>query len=742
MKEKQQFTGQATVERLSRRSTLIFILLALVAVFTYFLLASATNDERANAAEINLAGKRRMLSQRIGLLSSQFLHEQKAQDLAELGQALTQMAAFHDALMHGDVKRGIRAPRTEKLRASYAGTDGVDESMKRYLALGETLLQTANEGGDFRATASQLVTMSQGEFLDALDRLVDQYQVESEASTDTIRLLQWCALLSALGLLAFSALGILKPLIAQVRRSLDEQETSEKALREAEMRQQHFQRRLVDAIEALDDAFALFDEDDRLALYNLRFTEAFPLRGEIIAIGMSFSEFIHAIAEQQFYAIPSERMADWVTERMAVHQRAEGSTEIPLSAGRWLRATERRTREGGTVVIWSDVSHLKQALIAADQASRAKSEFLARMTHELRTPLNAILGFAQVLNQGQGAALNARQAECVTHILQGGRHLLVLINEVLDLSAIEAGGLTIEMEALALAPLLKECQALVSPQAVDRQIALCTGDAGQCTVRGDRKRLKQVLLNLLSNGIKYNRAGGQLTLSVIERENTVRLGVADTGHGIPPDLARRVFQPFDRLGANHVEGTGIGLSISRRLVELMGGHIGFDSVVGVGTTFWVELDKAPGEYPASPEPAICSPDNSVVTPLFGSDTPSAPIERVMERGILAIGLSPADNELLRLVVSTLRGARLDSAASAEEAKALIAGQPYRAVLVDATLVNDFLAAQEHQPGAPPCLIALSDQAEQRHKRDARISHWQPKPLKTREIARILREAMS
>lgn len=742
MKEKQQLTGQATVERLSRRSTLIFILLALVAVFTYFLLAGATNDERANAAEINLAGKRRMLSQRIGLLSSQFLHEQKAQDLAELGQALTQMAAFHDALMHGDVKRGIRAPRTEKLRASYAGTDGVDESMKRYLALGKTVLQTANEGGDIQAAASQLITMSQGEFLDALDRLVDQYQLESEASTDTLRLLQWCALLSALGLLAFSALGVLKPLIAQVRRSLDEQETSEKALREAELRQQHFQRRLVDAIEALDDAFALFDEDDRLALYNLRFTEAFPLRGEIIVIGMSFSDFIHAIAEQQFYAIPSERMADWVSERMAVHRRAEGSTEIPLAAGRWLRATERRTREGGTVVIWSDVSHLKQALIAADQANRAKSEFLARMTHELRTPLNAILGFAQVLNQGQGAALNARQAECVTHILQGGRHLLVLINEVLDLSAIEAGGLTIEMEALALAPLLKECQALVSPQAVDRQIALCTGDAGQCTVRGDRKRLKQVLLNLLSNGIKYNRAGGQLTLSVIERENIVRLTVADTGHGIPPDLARRVFQPFDRLGAKHVEGTGIGLSISRRLVELMGGHIGFDSVVGVGTTFWVELDKAPGEYPASPEPAICSPDNSVATPLFGGDTPSAAIERAVERRILAIGLSPADNELLRLIVSTLRDARLDSAASAEEAKKLIAGQPYRAVLADAAQVNDFLAALEQQPGDSPLLIALSDQAEQRLKRDARISHWQPKPLKIREIARILREAMS
>ena len=215
--------------------------------------------------------------------------------------------------MRGDLERGIRAPRTAMLRASYDGPNGVDALMQRYLALGKALLQTTDEGGDFRPIASQLISMSQGEFLDALDKLVDQYQQESEASTDTLRLLQWCALLAALGLLAFSALGVLRPLIAQVRRSLDEQESSERALRAAELQQQHFQRRLVDAIEALDDAFALFDADDRLTLYNLRFTEVFPLPGETIAIGMSFSEFVRVIAEQRMYAIPIDRMEGWIS---------------------------------------------------------------------------------------------------------------------------------------------------------------------------------------------------------------------------------------------------------------------------------------------------------------------------------------------------------------------------------------------------------------------------------------------
>lgn len=856
MEGRQQLTGQATVERLSRRSTLIFVLLALVAVFTYFLVAGETADERASAAEINLAGKRRMLSQRIGLLTSQFLHEQKAEDFAELGKALKLLAVIHETLTHGDPEHGIRAPRTEKLRASYAGPEGVDEAMRRYLVVGNTLLQTAETGGDYRASAGQLISISQGEFLDALDQLVDQYQVESEQSTDTLRLLQWCALLAALGLLAFSALGVLRPLIAQVRRSLEEQATSEKALRQAveknhlilqatgegifgvdrsgrisfanpaaaallgtesehlvgcanhhdimstaagcpicrvlnnggevqrsdgrfrrrgttagaadddcfpveysvaprpdgegavisfrdiserwqaELKLQRFQQRMVDAIEALDDAFALFDNEDRLSLYNLRFTETFPLRGEIISIGMPFNKFVRAVAEQHFYAIPIERTEDWVAERMAVHRRAEGSTEIPLAAGRWLRATERRTREGGTVVIWSDVSHLKQALIAADQASRAKSEFMARMSHELRTPLNAILGFAQVLEQGLEAPLTTRQMECITHILQGGRHLLALINEVLDLSAIEAGRLDIEIEGLALAPLLRECQALVSPQAVNRQVALSSGDAGQCCVRADRKRLKQILLNLLSNGIKYNREGGQLTLSIIEEETIVRLTVADTGHGIPPDLARRVFQPFDRLGASNVEGTGIGLSITRRLVELMGGHIGFDSVVGVGTTFWVELDKAPGEYADSLEEATYFPTPTTTAQTFG-----APLPPAAERGILALGLDPADHELLRLVVSTLRNTRLASAASPDEMHRLIAGQPYQIVIADGTLLDDFLAEMPQHGASPPLLIALGEPPNPRLTADPGISHWQPKPLKARELARILRKAM-
>ena len=288
--------------------------------------------------------------------------------------------------------------------------------------------------------------------------------------------------------------------------------------------------------------------------------------------------------------------------------------------------------------------------------------------------------------------------------------------------------------------MIKECLALVSPQSLDRQVAQSSDATGQCHVHADRKRLKQVLLNLLSNGIKYNRAGGQLSLSVIVSEHIIRLTVADTGHGIPPDLARRVFQPFDRLGASNVEGTGIGLSITKRLVELMGGHIGFDSVVDVGTTFWIELAKAPGEYAASSDDPACLPGAVTTTDRFGS-APSMSLPQSTEYCILAIDLSPADNELLRLIVSTLRGACLASTSNVKDAHEISTSRLCQVVIADTLLINEFLAATPQKQGNPPVLIALGDPLYPRHTADPRISHWQPKPLKTREIARLLRETM-
>ena len=253
---------------------------------------------------------------------------------------------------------------------------------------------------------------------------------------------------------------------------------------------------------------------------------------------------------------------------------------------------EARTRE-----LTREVAQRQQAEEAAARASRAKSDFLASMSHELRTPLNAVLGFAQLLQSYSEPPLTDEQNDYVEHILSGGRHLLSLINEVLDLSKIEAGKAELAIEAVGAAAAMRDSLSLVRSMAEARGIAIDDRSEAAAAVRvmADPKRFKQVLLNLLSNAVKYNSEGGVLTL---EAETTaagmVCVRVSDTGPGIPAEKCGEVFQPFRRLGAGatEVEGTGIGLSISRQLVEAMGGEMDFDSEVGAGSRFWFTLPLA------------------------------------------------------------------------------------------------------------------------------------------------------
>ncbi|MDD2922639.1 MAG: ATP-binding protein [Anaerolineales bacterium] len=235
---------------------------------------------------------------------------------------------------------------------------------------------------------------------------------------------------------------------------------------------------------------------------------------------------------------------------------------------------------------------LQKAKEAAEQANRAKTEFLSRMSHELRTPLNAVLGFAQVLEM---TSLNERQKTDIGHIHTAGKHLLDLINEVLDIARVEGGRLSISLESVALYDLVSETLDLIQPLAKQRGIQIASVQIAEQTVKADRQRLRQVLLNLLGNAIKYNREQGTVTLTCEARpENYLRLNVRDTGPGIAANMLERAFTPFDRLGAEkkaEVEGTGLGLALSKRLVEAMGGAIGVESVVGEGSVFWIELPE-------------------------------------------------------------------------------------------------------------------------------------------------------
>jgi signal transduction histidine kinase/ActR/RegA family two-component response regulator len=242
------------------------------------------------------------------------------------------------------------------------------------------------------------------------------------------------------------------------------------------------------------------------------------------------------------------------------------------------------------------------ARLEAERANAAKTAFLSRMSHELRTPLTAVLGFAELLEMDE---LDDSQRDSVRHIRNAGRHLLTLINEVLDISRIESGHLAVSNEPLELGTVLTEAVTLIRPLAEERGIAVSAFCPPGVFVKADRQRLTQVLLNLLSNAVKYNREQGRIDVVCEVADGRARLSVADTGMGIAPALLPRVFNAFDRLGAEQtaVEGTGVGLTLSKGLVEIMGGTLTLHSELGAGTTFTIELGLAPADAPQVRTPA-------------------------------------------------------------------------------------------------------------------------------------------
>ncbi|MBK1681094.1 PAS domain S-box protein [Rhodocyclus tenuis] len=359
-------------------------------------------------------------------------------------------------------------------------------------------------------------------------------------------------------------------------------------------------------VECTDKAIRIADANGRIeyvnpAYENLLSYAAAEVHGQDFSIGIAAAEkpLIAAITD-------SLNKGDNWSGHIRL-RRKDGSEFISLStiSAIFDQATGQLLHSFNMFVDYSDElarqEALQRAVAAANSANRAKSEFLSRMSHELRTPMNAIIGFGQLLEADD--ELSEDNRDNAHEILKAGKHLLGLINEVLDLAKVEAGEVELSLEAVDCAELLQDCCSLLRPIADKSGIALLPGTLTPAVVRADRIRLKQVLLNLLSNAIKYNRPEGHVRIRGDYQPGGVagylRLHVSDTGPGISVEQQAGLFQPFNRLGAEYgeIEGSGIGLVITRKLVILMGGSIGVDSRLGEGSDFWVQfpLDRLPAD---------------------------------------------------------------------------------------------------------------------------------------------------
>lgn len=298
---------------------------------------------------------------------------------------------------------------------------------------------------------------------------------------------------------------------------------------------------------------------------------------------------------------------------------------------------------------------LNDAVAAAEKANRAKTDFISSMSHELRTPLNAILGFAQLVETGTPTPTPTQQRS-IDQILKAGWYLLELINEILDLALIESGKLTLSSESVSLTEVLLECRAMVEPQAQQRGIGMVFAELEVPRfVKADRTRLKQVLINLLFNAIKYNQPGGHVTVEcTLNSPESIRISVSDTGTGLTPAQVAQLFQPFNRLGqeSGSEEGTGIGLVVTQRLVNLMGGKIGANSTPGVGSVFWVDMTLTDA-------PQLTPPDvRDHATPQPGT------LRGTPVHTLLYVEDNPANLELVEQIVARRTDMRLLGAADA------------------------------------------------------------------------------
>ena len=385
--------------------------------------------------------------------------------------------------------------------------------------------------------------------------------------------------------------------------AVEMEEANLKEIREA-------RSRLTDAIESISEGFSLYDADDKLIVCNSRYRDLFASHADVMQPGTSFETIVRTAVDRGLIEEADGRSDAWVRERLERHQ-GPGATHVQhRSDGRWIRVSERKTASGGVVATYTDITELKQheaeladlvgklqvARDAADEANRTKSSFLANMSHELRTPLNSIIGVTEMLQEDARDLKREDQIEPLDRVARAARHLLALINDILDLSKIEAGRMELHLESFPVAPVIHDVVNTIETLAArnaNRIVVDCGPEVGM--MHSDQMRIRQTVLNLVSNATKFTK-DGTITISVRRQQEAggewITIAVADSGIGMTPEQMGKLFQEFSQADSSTTRqygGTGLGLAISKRFCQMMGGDIVVESTPGRGSTFTVRL---------------------------------------------------------------------------------------------------------------------------------------------------------
>ena len=447
------------------------------------------------------------------------------------------------------------------------------------------------DDGAGSAQIDAMVEVSDTQAIEALRHLVSRMGERSlearregkQGHDSTLRLLQLAVALRVAFVLAATA-ALLLFLRRVAIADENAQRTQAESIRNAQL--------LRSSIDTMEDAFALFDQDDRLALCNQRYRDMYPLCADLMVPGTPFETIVRTGAERGQYDAAIGRVDAWVAERMAIHRQPASQLTQRLTDGQILRIVERRTPEGYTVGFCILITEIVRAKEIAEEATRMKSDFLANMSHEIRTPMSAIIGLSHLVLKTD---LTARQRDYIAKVQTAGQHLLGVINDILDFSKVEAGKLDLEHTNFELERLLDNTGNLISEKSHAKGLELVFEVAPDVppNLVGDSLRLGQILLNYANNAVKFTEKG-EIVISVRASERTekdvlLHFRVQDTGIGLTHEQMSRLFQSFSQADTSTTRkfgGTGLGLAISKRLAELMGGEVGVESEFGKGSTFW------------------------------------------------------------------------------------------------------------------------------------------------------------